>query len=123
LRRYDDDEFKDLCENVCAQKIDLRNFHFCDNNLYFHQIDEVFNCLFFCFSIFLLYHIGEQDLALKTINIQRKLHKYYEFESTDEYETKYHNKIKQFVVDVLNKTKIVLIQLGIIGANLPNIIP
>jgi hypothetical protein len=123
LRRYDDDDFKDLCRNVCAQKIDLRNFHFCDNNLYFHQIDEVFNCLFFCFSIYLLYHTGEPELALETINIQRKLHKYYEFESTTEYETKYHNKIKQFVVDVLNKTKIVLIQLGIIGANLPNIIP
>ena len=123
LRRYNETQFKELCINVCKQKINLRNYHFCDNNLYFHQIDEVFDCLFFCFNIFLLYDNGDKQLALDTINIQRKLHKYYELSDDNEYKGKYHDKIKTFVNDIYDKTKIVLIQLGIIGGNLPNILP
>jgi hypothetical protein len=123
LRQYDDTEFEQLCDNVREHKIDLRNFHFCDNNLYFHQIDEVFNCLFFCFGIYLLYKNGNKKLVLDTINIQRKMHRYYEFEDETEYENKYQEKIKQFVLDILNKTSIVLIQLGIISSNLPDTIP
>lgn len=116
--------FKNFAENIIKNHMNLKAFRFADDNLYFHHLDELVNCLFFSFYIYYLHLKGNErneypDLARRLINLQRNMYKYFDL-TRNEYITLYHNNTLEFIKTIKRETEKVLNHAIAIANRLPN---
>lgn len=122
--QYNCTTFNNFAQHVIDNHISLKSHHFAHNSLYFNDISELINCLFFCFYIYNLYNRnidGDREIAINLINSQRKLYKFKNLNNID-YVNLYHNKIPEFIREIDNSlTEIIYLYLNI-ALRLPNYI-
>ena len=123
LLSFNNVDFATLCQNIINNKETLKSIRFANNNLYFNQLDELVNCLFFSFNIHQLYTNNQQQLAFNLINSQRALYNFIPFNTIANYNNQYHNNIINFITDIDNYTTQILAVIATIGPLIPQVIP
>lgn len=126
LAKYDvlNDDFKNLAINIISHGDNLKSINFAHDNLYFNNIDELVNTLFFTFYMYYL-NLDNSQIACDLINSQRKLYNFYNLDLNSQklnYFRLYNDNVLNFITKIQETTTTTIRMYLIISANLPNFI-
>jgi len=120
--KYPDiNDFIELCDNIIVHTKNIEKYRYAQDILYFSDMDELINSMFFCFQLYLS-NATHPDEMLNIINYMRKRYKYSEY-TMDEYIINYVNKIELFLVDIKDSSETVITLILSCYNNLPIYIP
>jgi hypothetical protein len=113
-------DFELFVNNIINHHSSIKSYKFGIRQLYFHELDEFIDSIFFNFNIYLLYH-HNQDLAVNLINTERTKYKYYDF-TRQEFRDNYYDKIIEYYDNLLEYIDHVIFMYLSIRPFIPNFI-
>jgi hypothetical protein len=126
---FDTNDFLFIMNDIMDTHQNLHSQRFAIDILYFNQLDELINTMFFVFNIFYFYsrgpnitiqNIRDDVLTYNIINYLRNKFMFYNFTDVNgDFNTYYISKIRGFLVDIVNETDSVIRNINLIWTNLP----
>jgi hypothetical protein len=122
-------DFLFLMNNIMNTHQNLHSHRFAIDRLYFNQLDELINTMFFVFNIFYFYNRGanitiqnirDDTLTYDIINYLRSKFMFNNFTDVNgDFNIYYISKIRGFFEDIVNETDSVIRNINLIWTNLP----